>query len=194
MVRRLTRRDHHDRLEEISCQLVKNQRIFRRWLKNVRGQSAGITNLKNILTAAVDKVKVFNHYFRSVFAKENISNLPRLRSLLWATRSTPSIADIEFDVDEVHKVLCGIDPSKVCGPDEILGRLLREGAPWLAEPITKLFSMSLQSGSLPRDWRRANVAPVFKRGNKHSSSNYLPVSLTSLVVNCLECLEDSLNS
>ena len=98
-----------------------------------------------------------------------------LRSLLWATWSTPSITDIEFDVDEVYKVLCGIDPSKACGPDEIPGRLLREGAPWLAEPITKLFSMSLQSGSLPRDWRRANVAPVFKTGNKHSSSNYRPV-------------------
>ena len=68
------------------------------------------------------------------------------------------------------------------------GRLLREGAPWLAKPITKLFSMSLQLGSLPRDWRRANVAPVFKRGNKHSPSNYRPVSLTSLVVKCLECL------
>ena len=178
MVRRLTRRDHQDHLEDISCQLVENQQIFWRWLKNVRGQSAGIANLKymgNILTAAVDKAKVFNHYFRSVFAKENISNLPRLRSLLWATWSTPSIADIEFDVDEVHKVLCRIDPSKACGPDEILGRLLREGAPWLAEPITKLFSMSLQSGSLPRDWRRANVAPVFKRDNKHSSSNYRPV-------------------
>lgn len=35
--------------------------------------------------------------------------------------------------------------------------------------------------------KRANVAPVFKRGNKHSPSNYRPVSLTSLVV--VKCLE-----
>ena len=48
--------------------------------------------------------------------------------------------------------------------------------------------LCMQSGSLPRDWRRANVAPVFKRGNKHSCSNYRPVSLTSLVVKCLERL------
>ena len=84
----------------------------------------------------MDKAKVFNDCFCSVFVKENISNLPHLRSLLWATWSIPSIADIKFDVDEVYKVLCGIDPSKACGPDEIPGRLLREGAPWLAEPIT----------------------------------------------------------
>ena len=43
MVRRLTRRDHQDHL---SCQLVGNQQTFWRWLKNVRGQSAGIPNLK----------------------------------------------------------------------------------------------------------------------------------------------------
>ena len=76
----------------------------------------------------------------------------------------------------------------LCKIDEIPGRLLREGAPWLAEPITKLFTMSLQSGFLPRDWRRANVTTVFKRGNKHSPSNYHPITLTSVVVKCLERL------
>ena len=72
------------------------------------------------------------------------------------------IADVVFDVDEVYKVLCKIDPSKACGSDEIPVQLLREGAPWLAEPITKLYSMALQSRFLPKNWRRANVAPVFK--------------------------------
>ena len=94
-------------------------------------------------------------------------------------------------VDEVYKVLCKIDLSKACGPDGIPGWLLREGAPWPAEPITKLYSMSLQSGPLPRDWRRANVAPVFKKSNKHSLSNYHPASLMSLVVKYLDCLVDA---
>ena len=126
----------------------------------------------NTFTAAMDKAKVFNQYFCSVFAKENISNLLRLRSLLWATWSTSSIPDVVFDVDEVYKALCRINPCKACGPDEIPGQLLREEAPWLAELITKLYAMSLQSVSLPRDWRRANVAPVFENG-KHSPSNLI---------------------
>ena len=171
--------------------LLEINGFFWRWLKNVGGQSAGMPDLKfmgNVFTAAVDKAKVLNQYFCSVFAKENISNLPRLRSLIWPIWSTPSIVDVVFDVDEVYKVLCRIDSSKACGPDEIPGRLLREGAPWLAEPISKLYSMSLQSKALPRDWKRANVAQMFKRGNKHSPSNYRPVSLTRLVVKCLEHL------
>ena len=85
--------------------------------------------------------------------------------------------------------MCKIDPSKAFGPDDIPGRLLKEGAPWrLAEPLTQLYNLSLQSGVLPRDWRRANVTPVFKKGDKHSPSNYHPISLTSLVVKCLEHL------
>ena len=178
-------------LRKSPSSLLEINGFFWRWLKNVGGQSAGMPDLKfmgNVFTAAVDKAKVLNQYFCSVFAKENISNLLRLRSLLWPIWSTPSIADVVFDVDEVYKVLCRIDSSKACGPDEIPGRLLREGAPWLAEPISKLYSMSLQSKALPRDWKRANVAQMFKRGNKHSPSNYRPVSLTSLVVKCLEHL------
>ena len=46
--------------------------------------------------------------------------------------------------------------------------------------------MSLESGSLPADWKKANVIPVFKKCNKHIPSNYRPISLTSLVVKTLE--------
>ena len=59
------------------------------------------------------------------------------------------IADVVFDVDEVYKVLCKIDPSKACGPDEIPGQLLREGAPWLAEPhyqtVFHVFAVQISS-------------------------------------------------
>ena len=29
---------------------------------------------------------------------------------------------------------------------------------------------------LPSDWRNANVAPVFKKGDVHQAENYRPVS------------------
>ena len=124
MVCRLTRKDHHDHLEEISQQLHSNQRIFWRWLKNIRGRAAGIPNLEymsKILTSATDKAEAFNHYFCSIFAKENILNLTHLRSLLQATWSSQSISDVVLDENEVYEALCLIDPSKACGSDEIPG-------------------------------------------------------------------------
>ena len=81
-----------------------------------------------------------------------------------------------------------IDPSKACVPDCIPGRLLKEGAPWLSEPLVAFFNQSLQSGQLPSDWTCANVTPVHKKGSKHDPKNYRPVSLTSIVVKIMERL------
>ena len=191
VVRSPTRKDHHDQLEEISQQLSGNERVFWRWLKNIRGRSASIPNLKymgNVVTATVHKAKVLNAYFCSIFTREKFSNLAHLRNLVHASWSTSSIDDVVISEDAVFEVLCKIDPSKACGPDDIPGHLLKEGAPWLAEPLTQLYNLSLQSGVLPRDWRRANVTLVFKKGDKHSPSNYRPISLTSLVEKCLKRL------
>ncbi|CAJ0941134.1 unnamed protein product [Ranitomeya imitator] len=40
---------------------------------------------------------------------------------------------------------------------------------------------SIATGSVPQDWRIANVVPIFKKGSKSEPVNYRPVSLTSIV-------------
>ena len=81
-----------------------------------------------------------------------------------------------------------INPMKSCGPDNIPGRLLVEGAPAIGKSLAKFFNLSLQTASLPEDWLKSNVIPIFKKGSKHSPSNYRPISLTSLVGKILERL------
>ena len=39
---------------------------------------------------------------------------------------------------------------------------------------------------VPADWRKANVAPIFKKCPKYIPGNYRPVSLTSIVCKLLE--------
>ena len=87
--------------------------------------------------------------------------------------STEYVEDKLFSEDEVFKILSLIDPCKACGPDYIPGRLFKEGAPWLSEPLVALFNQSLQSGQLPSDWTCANVIPVYKKGSKHDPKNYI---------------------
>ncbi len=77
------------------------------------------------------------------------------------------IDGVALTESEVYEELCRIDPRKASGPDEIPGRPLREGAPWIASPLYRLFTASLNSGNLPQDCTRANITPVFKKGNKH---------------------------
>ena len=49
------------------------------------------------------------------------------------------------------------------------------------KPLTNLFNLSLESGTVPQDWRDAIVSPLLKKGSRAKAENYRPVSLTSIV-------------
>uniref|UniRef100_A0A8C4WVL9 CARMIL pleckstrin homology domain-containing protein n=1 Tax=Eptatretus burgeri TaxID=7764 RepID=A0A8C4WVL9_EPTBU len=51
-----------------------------------------------------------------------------------------------------------------------------------------VFNSSLESGQVLKDWRVANVTPLFKKGSREELGNYRPVSLTSVVGKGLEIL------
>ena len=93
--------------------------------------------------------------------------------------------DIDVDIDKVKKILLGLNPTKSCGTDECHPRMLKETADILSGPIHQLFTKSLQSGTLPKQWKEANVTCIFKKGDKSSPGNYRPVSLTSVLCKSL---------
>ena len=51
-----------------------------------------------------------------------------------------------------------------------------------------MFKRSLDEGLLPEDWKRANVIPIFKKGEISDPGNYRPISLTSAVCKVLESI------
>ena len=74
------------------------------------------------------------------------------------------------------------------GPDGISPWVLKECAEELCEPIFMIFTNSLRQGKLPKIWKKANITPLYKKGNKSSPLNYRPVSLTSVICKILEKL------
>jgi hypothetical protein len=49
-----------------------------------------------------------------------------------------------------------------------------------------IFRKSMKEGTVPEDWREANVTPIFKKGKKSCPGNYRPVSLTSICSKLME--------
>ena len=72
------------------------------------------------------------------------------------------------------------------GPDDSYPRVLRELAEVIAKPLSIIYQRSLLTGEVPKDWRLANVTPVYNKGCKEDPENYRPVSLTSVLGKVME--------
>ena len=103
-----------------------------------------------------------------------------------APTSRPPCSSISISEEGVRSLLRGLDPNKAPGPDGVTPRILKELDDELAPSFALLYQSSLNSGSVPQDWRSANVTPIFKKGERYRPENYRPISLTSVPCKVLE--------
>ena len=96
------------------------------------------------------------------------------------------MGEITVDPKGVLKLLNVLNIHKAPGPDGLSARVLKECSSEIAPILTLIYNESLAQGTVPDDWRQANVAPVFKKGEKYNAANYRPVSLASICCKTLE--------
>ena len=56
-------------------------------------------------------------------------------------------------------------------------RMLKVSGDAIIEPLFKIFKNCLKCGIFPDDWKKGNIVPIFKKGDKQNIKNYRPVSL-----------------
>ena len=129
----------------------------------------------------LDKAKLFNKYFYSVFTKDdsppNIHDTPM---------PTHVLQDIEISHAEVFAILSSLDITKSAGLDDINPKILNFCAQSLLQPVCHLFNISISTSKLPIQWRSHRITPIHKSGDKSLISNYRPISLLCVLSKVLE--------
>ena len=86
------------------------------------------------------------------------------------------LANIEFTMDDIKRIICKPDLNKAHGHDMISIRMLKMSGDAKIEPLFKIFKNCLKCGIFPDEWKKENV-PIFKKVDKQNIKNYRPVSL-----------------
>ncbi len=142
----------------------------------------------NVLTDDKLTADLLNEYFVSVFTKEDLSDIPEPEKVFVSSSIYEGLNNVEINEVLVYKKLTEINVNKTVGVDGLHPKLLYELRDELVKPLTALFSLSVDTASIPQDWRDANVTPLFKKGSRNMAENYRPISLTSIIGKMLESI------
>ena len=74
-----------------------------------------------------------------------------------------------------------IGRNKSVGPDGIPGAILKMGGEAMIPYLARLLDITINNGTIPRDWKKATDVPIHKGDDRSVVKNYRPVSLTSVV-------------
>lgn len=175
-------------VKEIEVSIRHNPKKFWSFVRRDRGNSSGIPeemHLSGKIASGGEGIcNLFAEHFSSIFSKPD-NTLPTD-----CVDSYPQISlnCIEVTEHQIRKLLNSIDDSKGAGPDGIPPLFIKKTSKHLVCPLKLIFEKSLKSGIFPSVWKRSNVIPIFKKGNKDDVTNYRPVSIISLLAKVFECV------
>ena len=135
----------------------------------------------------------FNDFFTSVFqqynSEEEYGNCISDKLKDFIKNKLPQ--DVRYHIPLltltfVRRQLQSLDTSKATGLDGLSAKFLKISTDIIAEPLTKIFNLSISTGIFPENFKKAKVIPGFKKGEKSDKSNYRPISVLSLLSKIIE--------
>ena len=157
---------------------------FWKAVKLVNRQDCTIPALRDdsvLTTSDFGKANFLNNYFYECFNH----SFPSLSNPVPLDPSDcpASILCIE---EFVREMLYSMNPAKSTGLDGVSAFMLKSTATVIAPSLTKLFNLSISSGSFPSAWKNARITPILKSADPSLLKYYRPISISPIVSKLLE--------
>lgn len=130
---------------------------------------------------------MFNDYFTNIGPSIN-KQFPKETVLHWTQPDCLYTLQLsELDENDIHSDLSSLSSDSNLDILSFDSQLLKLGADVLVSSLTVLFNMSIKSGSIPNDFKKARVTPIYKgKGSTDDPGSYRPISGVPHIAKLLE--------
>ena len=130
------------------------------------------------ITDFKQKTEIFNSHFLKQ-CSPLINNSKILSEC--SRKSNESLSSINFEINDIEKIITNLDPNKSHGHDMLSIRMLKLCGESIYKSLNLIFKSCLETGQFPSDRKKGNVVPVFKKSENQLLKNYSPISLLSVI-------------
>ena len=140
-----------------------------------------------LLTEKIDIVQRWCDHFSlllnrpSQIDKQAIQDMPQ-RPVLASLGDPPT-------VEETQKAIKQLQVGKAPGPDRIPPEIFKDGGEAMTNKLTELLQQFWEEGSVPQDFKDANIIHLYKnKGERASCNNHRGISLLSIAGKIMACV------
>ncbi len=136
-------------------------------------------------------LETFEEFFKNVFKKDEISQIPnsRMEQVLGKADPIPpdledTIYDIErdFRIFELDKAISELASNKAPGSDGIPNEVWKALPDVIRNQVLMYINAMFNTQSYPNNWSEIIICPIYKKGNPALPANYRPISLANTIL------------
>ena len=140
-------------------------KIINRFAKNKTPIIPPLVVNNKIISNFSEKANLFNKFFASQrIPLENNSSLPP-----FCLKTDKSLSSLEISETDIFAIIKNLDPNKSHGWDNLSIRMIELCGKSITYPLKLIFEASLQEGTFPSCWKKANVVTVHEKEDKKAS-------------------------
>lgn len=134
----------------------------------------------------MDKAGLFAQFFASVYKNHSHDESRNEIMRFINNRNDRGCFNIMITDHSVFSVLNSMDLSKGSGHDGISSLFLRECSELLSDPLSVIFSKSMQTHVYPKTLKIGQATPIFKAGETSDVTNYRGVNVLPSIAKVFE--------